>query len=285
MDFICSEFQDLVKNVLKKNQSKKGSTEMLTTDIVDALLERDFEFTTASDPLQSSPNISPLTGENHYPMYPLYKEIANKLFKWMETTQNPSESLQSFELLEQTKVVSLTKKEDLENVGKLLNQLKDSWKNWNVEEREIHIAKVFGILDKRMLLDLLGVRHTVGSIDFFPPPLEELINSFCKKHKPNSNLSVGARALSKHCHRDNTSKFWGVCTGSEDAKNNHACTTLHKILNDVAWINIHSLPHDVKVVEIRCSQGYGARWLHDGSEFRGFLEPQMVDGHSVKWRH
>lgn len=31
--------------------------------------------------------------------------------------------------------------------------------------------------------------------------------------------------------------------------------------------------------------GYGARWLHNGSEFRGFLEPQMEDGHLVGWRH
>ena len=31
--------------------------------------------------------------------------------------------------------------------------------------------------------------------------------------------------------------------------------------------------------------GYGARWLHDGSEFRGFLEPQMEDGHQIGWKH
>lgn len=31
--------------------------------------------------------------------------------------------------------------------------------------------------------------------------------------------------------------------------------------------------------------GYGARWTADGSSFRGFLEPQMVDGHSVGWKH
>ncbi len=36
---------------------------------------------------------------------------------------------------------------------------------------------------------------------------------------------------------------------------------------------------------MRTIEGYGARWLLDGSEFRGFLEPQMVDGHEVGWRH
>lgn len=35
----------------------------------------------------------------------------------------------------------------------------------------------------------------------------------------------------------------------------------------------------------RCSKGYGARWTIDGTKFRGFLEPQMEEGHSVGWRH
>ena len=43
--------------------------------------------------------------------------------------------------------------------------------------------------------------------------------------------------------------------------------------------------HDVRVIEVRTMEGYGVRWKHDGSEFRGFLEPQMTDGHTVGWRH
>lgn len=39
------------------------------------------------------------------------------------------------------------------------------------------------------------------------------------------------------------------------------------------------------MIEIRTIEGYGVRWLHDGTEFRGFLEPQMEDGHEVGWRH
>ena len=69
-------------------------------------------------------------------------------------------------------------------------------------------------------------------------------------------------------------------------------------------ISLHTSQHDVKVVEMRTKEGiratdvymctsncwsatvgYGARWLHNGSEFRGFLEPQMEDGHSVGYRH
>ena len=35
----------------------------------------------------------------------------------------------------------------------------------------------------------------------------------------NSILTVGARALAKHCHRDHTNSWWGGCTGSEDIMN------------------------------------------------------------------
>jgi len=36
-------------------------------------------------------------------------------------------------------------------------------------------------------------------------------------HRPmtDSILTVGARALAKHCHRDETSSWWGECTGSK----------------------------------------------------------------------
>ncbi len=32
---------------------------------------------------------------------------------------------------------------------------------------------------------------------------------------PPAKLTVGARALAKHHHRDDTASWWGVCTGSE----------------------------------------------------------------------
>ncbi|XP_062507765.1 uncharacterized protein LOC134184164 isoform X2 [Corticium candelabrum] len=62
-------------------------------------------------------------------------------------------------------------------------------------------------------------------------------------------------------------------------------TAQNKILEDASWINVHILPHDIKVVEVRSSEGYGARWTADGLEFRGFLEPQMEDGHAMGWQH
>lgn len=101
----------------------------------------------------------------------------------------------------------------------------------------------------------------------------------------------------------------------EEAKNKHALKICRRIIRDATWINIHTLPvrkikmdtfkgevegrrrvgiiikklfflqQELKVIEMRTIEGYGVRWLHDGSEFRGFLEPQMEDGHSLGWRH
>lgn len=53
------------------------------------------------------------------------------------------------------------------------------------------------------------------------------------------------------------------------------CFIMHEVKKTWLWFYIYSLP----------LPGYGARWTYDGSQFRGFLEPQMVDGHDVGWRH
>lgn len=55
-----------------------------------------------------------------------------------------------------------------------------------------------------------------------------------------------------------------------------------------SWINFHALPPSMNpIFEIRVPEGYGARWsILDGvCNFRGFLEPQMEQGHSIGWRH
>lgn len=79
---------------------------------------------------------------------------------------------------------------------------------------------------------------------------------------PNAKLSVGARALSKHCHRDDSLQWWGTCTGcenyytnlflctiihcslpvAEEDKNSHALGRVLTIMGEATWINIHSLP-------------------------------------------
>ena len=218
-----------------------------------------------------------------YPCSPLYIEISKKLLCWLKTEQFPVNSKACGLLTEQDDVKSRNKR--FQNVSSQLIKVETSWTDLTVEQKNVLLRSLLRLLGARGLLDLLNIRQTLGSVDVFPPPLKVLIMSFNKKHKPNSSLTVGARALSKHCHRDTTSGWWGSCTGSEQAKNEHADKIIMHILNDASWINIHLLLHDFIVLEVRCAEGYGARWNHDGKEFHGFLEPQMVDGHKVGWRH
>lgn len=67
---------------------------------------------------------------------------------------------------------------------------------------------------------------------------------------------------------------------------------LQRVLRGATWSNIHTLPREdgssLWVFETREGAGHGARWelLPDGRYFfRGFLEPQMEDGHERGWRH
>jgi len=96
---------------------------------------------------------------------------------------------------------------------------------------------------------------------------------------------VGGRALTKHCHRA-LSGWWGQNQGTEKQKNATANVVLQRFLQQAAWINLHSLPpHGLLVYEIRVEEGYGARWSADGLFFRGFLEPQVAEGHEQGWIH
>ncbi|CAJ0635474.1 7096_t:CDS:2, partial [Entrophospora sp. SA101] len=65
--------------------------------------------------------------------------------------------------------------------------------------------------------------------------------------------------LSKHSHRDKSTLFWGVCTGTESKKNEQANHVLAKIITNASWVNLHSLPHDILVYEIRNDLGYGQK--------------------------
>lgn len=104
-----------------------------------------------------------------------------------------------------------------------------------------------------------------------------------KQYHPPAKLTVGARALCKHANRSSEG-FWGEPRGTEFAKNSHAEEICKRILKDACWINIHSLPKEEYVIEVRLGVAYGIRWTISGA-FRGFLEPQMPDGHGKKWKH
>ena len=269
-----TRFSKLVYDVLKEY-----SGSVLASDTVQSLLKVESE----NKPSEMWKNEQILqckitSGINSYPTYPLYAKISRSLYDWMKNekreTKNPK-------LLEECR--NITEKQIANDF--VDQKLKSCFLAAKRCTKKRLILEILENLRLRGILDLLGMKQTVGSVDMFPPPLSMLLESFKRKHKPNAELSCGARALSKHCHRDSTSQWWGTSTGSESNKNEHANQVLEKILSDAVWINIHLLPHDVKVLEVRNELGYGARWSCDGTTFRGFLEPQMNDGHSIGWRH
>mmetsp|Transcript_40641 Transcript_40641/g.82014 ORF Transcript_40641/g.82014 Transcript_40641/m.82014 type:complete len:306 (-) Transcript_40641:155-1072(-) len=171
----------------------------------------------------------------------------------------------------------------------------------------------------RVTVALLGIRTTAGCIlDALPPSRSELIASFGRPHRPSGSgvLSVGARALSKHCHRG-AAGWWGVSTGSEAEKNAHAHQLCCDVLDNAVWTNIHAIVGDVTIAEFRVAEGYGARWtvgspnnpnshsesadsnsiatcetgraspsnVKQQTNFRGFLEPHSLTGHEHGWKH
>ncbi|GIL91673.1 hypothetical protein Vretimale_9541 [Volvox reticuliferus] len=115
---------------------------------------------------------------------------------------------------------------------------------------------------------LLGFRLTAGSASQMVsvPSARECFEAFERKHSSPENasvLTVGARALSKHTHRDLQGEWWPRMTGSEATKNQLARGSLQRLLAGALWLNVHQLPPfdaPKHVLEIRNVQGYGARW-------------------------
>ena len=136
------------------------------------------------------------------------------------------------------------------------------------------------------MLTLLGVRQTVGSLNnHLPPDINILKSKFIEKNNPKSILTVGARALCKHCHRSVTDPFWPLQKGKDKEKNDNANIMLNLFLENCIWINIHGLPHQIGIIELRNDKGYGIRWEVESCFFRGFLEPQIENGHEKHWIH
>ncbi|XP_005104583.3 uncharacterized protein LOC101864002 [Aplysia californica] len=219
-----------------------------------------------------------------YPSYPLYREVGNMLNLWLENKHCPALDLPRFDLLDE-KSHSEQREVTFSSIMPMLEGLQTLHDLWTEEEIKYRVRQVLVLLGLRGILDLLGIRKTIGTKEMLPPSRTALMASFCAKHNEKSELSVGARALSKHFHRDQSSSWWGDCSGTDAVKNRHALELCTKVLDNAVWINIHWLPHDVFIIEARQAQGYGVRWSADASMFRGFLEPQMVDGHEVGWKH
>ncbi|KAF7309392.1 hypothetical protein MIND_00310000 [Mycena indigotica] len=155
-----------------------------------------------------------------------------------------------------------------------------------------------------------GLAYTIGSaLGSRPPSSEACLSAFTL---PNSvGLTAGARAWSKHAHRSGTASpetneetpvtksvkksnkqdtggWWGAQpSGPVAVINENALVLFWKVMNNATWRNLHWLPHQVLVYEVRVAEGYGLRWSQDRSVsreseedmpswlFRGFVEPMM----------
>ena len=221
-------------------------------------------------------------------LLPPYKRLALQLVNWIYHFVAPTTHIIDHVLVVNQESFKGVYNE-IEDMRKTFNELCNTPK-CHVKSCMCYSHKLFQVrqfllkLTKFDILKILGLQRTMGSVERIPPDLYTLWLSFQKINKKNSILSVGARALSKHCHRSQDN-WWGAFTGTEKEKNQLAIKVLIRILNDISWINIHVLPHDKYVFEIRCTDGFGVRWSHDGNTFRGFLEPQMMAGHEKRWKH
>ena len=155
-----------------------------------------------------------------------------------------------------------------------------------VEEASLVATTLFvdEIGGSRGLLTLLGFQQTAGSRNVAPLTLGQCLAAFTQRHTPSEPLTVGARAFSKHCARS-LNGWWGQLKGNDAAKNACAVSKVRELLATATWKNVHSLPHAHATMEIRNALGYGARWDAETQAFRGLLEPPMVNGHEIKWRH
>jgi len=167
-------------------------------------------------------------------------------------------------------------------------RLKTSWLTaYSYAQRARLVSSFVDRIGLTSLLRIFRLSRTTGSLDQFPPSEQTIRESFNTKHREGSRseLTVGARALAKHIHRA-SSQWWGdKVRGPEVERNATANLVLDRILDNATWQNMHQLPHDVYIYEVRCVDGYGARWSADGSSFRGFLEPHHPDGHEHGWKH
>ena len=249
---------------------------------------------------------------NKYPMdISLYKEfgdnieIKNKNYVLMNQNDNffifksyPSENL-LFLLINNILLSFLNKnfcfkfffmeafnKSEVDSITPLNEKIKTIINTKDIDIYNYLINNIFINFTPRDILTFLGIRKTKGSIDnYIPLDKNILISKFKELNNQKSKLTVGAKALCKHSHRSVTESFWPGQEGKEIEKNQNAEKMLNLFLEECVWINMHLLPHNLIIIELRIDKGYGIRWQVNDGMFRGFLEPQMEDGHEKGWIH
>ncbi|CAG8461473.1 4302_t:CDS:2 [Diversispora eburnea] len=306
------DFADIIKELLNEKVQETSSDNLSWTTLCKSLLQEERHDTSTLSELSNHLNECILSLINSKPNKNsrFIKGILERPFylAFVEMLKNCFENNGEFPQSVKTSQVHMLENVNLARMKEIEEEMKRIINSWNGFPLFL-IIKDYNTF--------LGLRTTLGSATQSPPSLIECINSFTLRHvKSNAKsnrsnisntLTVGAKAFSKHCHRDISRSFWGICSGTEKQKNEQANQILAKIIANAAWVNLHSLPHDTRVFEVRTSDGYGARWeiwepkqmqSYDDSKenndddsnepkiiFRGFLEPQMVDGHSKGWIH
>ncbi|KAI9484919.1 hypothetical protein BDB00DRAFT_878337 [Zychaea mexicana] len=263
-----SEMETSITSWLLELLQEKQSEE-LWRDICTALIQP--ESATYSEDLEALHE--QITMANSHKMghidRPYYSAMARILTYCFEQGELPANLVQN-----PVNLLQVTNKERLDMIQYELSTLEHS-------KEGLHRLLFEKLLPEDWRI-FLQIRTTTGGSTFrvMPPSLRECFETFTRvyqktnakprRHGQPYQLTVGAKAL------------------TEAKKNEHANEILKQILSDPVWINLHTLPHDRNVFEIRQSQGYGVRWTTEGDGvwgFRGFLEPQMEDGHSSKWVH
>ncbi|OUM66867.1 hypothetical protein PIROE2DRAFT_5850 [Piromyces sp. E2] len=306
---ILKEENDLINNNNNNNEANGNDYIFYKNQLLDKIINEfnnkninasNFEFPMLKN-LEDNPF---LFFEKGLPNKPYYKTIAYIIYSWNKNKEFPYNFI-DHNMPNEIEEYKIIKTELNEKIKKLYLTLSNQAQN----KKEIY-WNFFNKFSIAELLVLLGSSKVI-----LPPSINDCIKAFVDVHpkdkqcKKYGGLTVGARALSKHCHRDQTNKWWGDYTGNTLNKNNCAINILIKLLKSMSWINIHKLPHDINVYEIRNTHGYGARWyfkinpeylnqiesqniidinnikLRYDIEFRGFLEPQDIHGHENKWRH
>jgi len=229
------------------------------------------------------------------------RAVAETLLQWCHSGAFPRSASWAIELFGVEQLLSLS---DIENhtlkiqelVGETELLLSLSVSDCLSVENEVraNLLSMLRGVGPRVVAACLGMRTTAGCVqDALPPSADDLFSAFEKPHRPDgsASLTVGARALAKHCHRGSDG-WWGKCSGSEAAKNGAATIICKRIIGDAIWINLHAIVGDVVISEYRVAEGYGARWAVARTsgggapcEFRGFLEPMFEGGHEKGWRH
>lgn len=229
------------------------------------------------------------------PVRPFYREISKRLYVLQQQQQCTSTSNSNMNILFDAETLKMTEVQHLPTIPAL-----------PLQANMLHCALWLRSAQSSGILRLLGMRSTIGSTSTtthtLPPDINALIAACRAPHKPNAKhprLSVCARARSKHAHRGAVDQFFGEVRGGALLQNEVSEKIVCRLLRDAVWVNIHEFGGSAEpVLEVRVEEGYGARWslgddfvndaankVNEAVVFRGFLEPQMEDGHTRKWRH